>query len=117
MDVTSFLNRTNLSKADLLRKIGKDPKSSLISAYENGTSNPSFDVALKLLKAGMTPRELFGEEIDEILKAYYLNPKNPQVPERFDNENFREGVGEANKPMTREEVIQMVMKMKAEGKI
>ena len=93
MDIKSFLDRTNLTKADVLRKLGRDPKSSLLSAYQSGASLPSFDMALKLLKLGMTPKELFGEEIDEILKAYYTSV--PVIPQSFDTPEFREGVAKA----------------------
>lgn len=93
MDIKSFLDRTNLTKADVLRKLGRDPKSSLLSAYQSGASLPSFDMALKLLKLGMTPKELFGEEIDEILKAYYTS--DHVVPQSFDTPEFREGVAKA----------------------
>ncbi len=95
MDLKSFLDRTNLTKADVLRKLGRDPKSSLLSAYQSGASFPSFDMALKLLKLGMTPREMFGEEIDEILKAYYLDSNTPKIPQSFDSPEFREGVAKA----------------------
>ena len=95
MDLKSFLDRTNLTKADVLMKLGRDPKSSLLSAYQSGASFPSFDMALKLLKLGMTPRELFGEEIDEILKAYYLDSSAPKIPQSFDSPEFRGGVAKA----------------------
>lgn len=94
MDLKSFLDRTNLTKADVLRKLGRDPKSSLLSAYQSGASFPSFDMALKLLKLGMTPREMFGEEIDEILKSY-LDSSAPKIPQSFDSPEFREGVARA----------------------
>ena len=93
MDIKSFLDRTNLTKADVLRKLGRDPKSSLLSAYQSGASFPSFDMALNLLKLGMTPKELFGEDIDDILKAYYAS--SPTVPPSFDTPEFREGVAKA----------------------
>ena len=93
MDIKSFLDRTNLTKADVLRKLGRDPKSSLLSAYQSGASLPSFDMALKLLKLGMTPKELFGEEIDEILKDYYTSAQ--VIPQSFDTPVFREGVAKA----------------------
>lgn len=93
MDIKSFLDRTNLTKADVLRKLGRDPKSSLLSAYQSGASLPSFDMALKLLKLGMTPKELFGEEIDEILKDYYTSAQ--VIPQSFDTPEFREGVAKA----------------------
>ena len=63
VDIDSFLERTNRSKAGLLRELGLDPKSSLISAYEKGRSNPSYDVCAKLIELGATAKELFGEEL------------------------------------------------------
>lgn len=72
MDIKPFLNRTNRTKADLLRDLGMNPKSSLIAAYEKGRSNPSFDVVYKLLDLGMTPLELFGSEIEEKIRRYYV---------------------------------------------
>ena len=77
MDVESFLNRTGWSKADLLRELGMDPKSSLISSYIKNRSKPSFEVAEKLLKLGMTIKEMFGEEIDEIIRNAYLDEVRP----------------------------------------
>ena len=71
----------------------------------------------KLLEIGMTPKELFGEKIDELIKSYYLSSKNPQLPKNFDNKEFREGLALANKPMTKDEIIAVVMEMKAKGKI
>lgn len=111
MDVKSFLDRTHITKADLLRKLGKDPKSSLISAYQSGTSNPSIEIAVKLIKLGMTPLELFGEEIDSIFRKHYLGSAVP------DNQKFKEGVKIGDKPMTREEVISLFKLMKERGEI
>lgn len=114
MDIESFLNRTSRTKADLLRDLGMDPKSSLISSYQNGRSNPSFDVVGRLLKLGMAPIELFGKEIDDILRKYYqLNfpPKN------FDNPDFIEGMANVNNPNFKENIERIVMQMKSEGKI
>ncbi|MBO6063452.1 MAG: hypothetical protein J6P62_05705 [Bacteroidales bacterium] len=48
---------------------------------------------MKLLKLGMTPKELFGEEIDEILKDYYTSAQ--VIPQSFDTPEFREGVAKA----------------------
>lgn len=89
MDLKSFLDRTNLTKADVLRKLGRDPKSSLLSAYQSGASCPSFDMVLQLLKLGMTPLEMFGKEIDDILKAYYTEASAQNIPSSFDTPEFR----------------------------
>lgn len=72
MDVQSYLNRTKKTKADFLRELGKDPKSSLIAAYEKGRSDPSFAMVNKMLKLGMTPLEIFGKEIDDLIRHYYI---------------------------------------------
>lgn len=79
MDIEAFLNRTGRSKADLLRELGMDPKSSLISSYIKNRSNPSFEVAVKLLKLGMTIKEMFGEEIDAAIRKAYMNEIRPEA--------------------------------------
>lgn len=68
VNVESFLTRKNMTKVELCSALGIDPKSSLISAYEKGRSNPSYDMCVKLLGMGMTIEELFGVSIPE--KAY-----------------------------------------------
>lgn len=67
-----FLLRTGRSKADLLRDLGQDPKSSLIAAYVSGRSMPSYEMCVKLLNAGMSIEELFGKEIWENVKTQAL---------------------------------------------
>lgn len=103
MDIDAFLNRTHRTKADLLRDLGQDPKSSIISAYKAGRSKPSFDVCVKLLQLGMTPRELFGEEIDEVIRTNYSDTQKAPLPSEFDTPEFRAVIEKA------------VMDMKARG--
>lgn len=62
--IEEFLARTGRTKADVLRALGEDPKSSLLSAYSSGRSKPSFDMCQRLLLNGMTIAELFGEEVE-----------------------------------------------------
>ena len=62
------MTRTGRTKADLLRALGEDPKSSLLSAYASGRSKPSFDMCQRLLVNGMTISELFGEEVENYVK-------------------------------------------------
>lgn len=69
--IDKFLERTGRSKADVLRAVGEDPKSSLLSAYASGRSKPSFEMCQKLLMQGMTVRELFGKEVEDKIKAVY----------------------------------------------
>ena len=63
--------------------LGLDPKSSLISAYQSGRSNPSYEICSKLLLCGMSPKELFGELVSDKIKSFYmehLSPKNSDTP-------------------------------------
>lgn len=92
MDIDSFLNRTNKRKADLLRDLGMNPKSSLISAYISGASNPSYDVMLKLIELGITAQELFGEEIGSKL----VQNSAPSIPPELSNDpDFQKGLQQA----------------------
>lgn len=72
IDLKSFLNRSKMTKADLCRKIGLDPKSSLLSSYEKGRSDPSFSVCRQLLLAGMTVEELFGIDYKSLHREIML---------------------------------------------
>lgn len=106
MDIKAFLDRTNRSKADLLRELGLDPKSSLISAYISGRSRPSFDVVDKLIELGITAEELFGKEHADILirNSTTINPG--AFPKKlFDTPEFKE------------EVAKALAELNAEGKI
>ena len=85
IDIESFLDRMKMTKAELLRRIGEDPKSSILSAYEKGRSYPSFEMCAKLLKAGMKVAELFGIE-------YRVAPTPSNIPKGYDTPEFREGV-------------------------
>lgn len=69
--IDTYLRRTGMTKSALLRLIGEDPKSSILSAYEAGRSNPSYEKCVKLLLNGMTIDELFGDEIAQKVREYY----------------------------------------------
>lgn len=120
-DCNHFLQRNGWRQRDLAERLGLG--TSTVGMWCSGKSTPPYDVVVKLINLGITPEELFGEEINEKLKAYYLNPRNPQVPANFDNEAFRggiesaKGIDSANRPMTKEEIIQMIMDLKAKGEI
>lgn len=117
MDIESFLNRTNRSKADLLRELGRDPKSSLINSYIKSRSNPSFEIAVKLLRLGMSPLELFGPEIDEILRKHYGT--QDLLPKNFNDPGFMKGLDAAAdlESALNARVERMVLQMKAKGMI
>lgn len=53
-------------KAELCRRLGIDPKSNILSSYEKGRTNPSHEMAVKLLNLGMTVEELFGIPYNKI---------------------------------------------------
>lgn len=83
-----YLTRVNKTKADLLRSLGLDPKSSLINAYIKGRATPSYEMCSQLLKNGMTVEELFGDEIWDIAKQ---NAKFMEsfVPEALSDDECR----------------------------
>lgn len=119
MDVEAFLNRTGRSKADLLRDLGMDPKSSLISSYIKNRSNPSFEVAEKLLKLGMTIKEMFGEEIDTIIRKAYMDEIRPDAS---NDKDAKAGVERAlidmqARGIIKDEVAREIAAMKAKGLI
>lgn len=94
MDIEAFLIRTGLSKADLLRKLGLDPKSSLISAYIKERSKPSYEICEKLIKLGISAYELFDKEIaDELIRN--SSDKSLVIPKQFESPEFMEGVARA----------------------
>lgn len=119
MDIKSFLDRTNLSKADVLRKLGRDPKSSLLSAYQSGASLPSFDMTLKLLKLGMTIKEMFGEEIDAIVRKAYMDEVRPEAVDSNDAVNGVERAFAEMKArgLIKEEVAKEIAAMRSKGLI
>lgn len=71
-DLNSYIKRINCTKANLCRALDLDPTSSLSSSYIAGRCSPSFEICIKLLKHGMSIKEMFGEEIDEKIKNEYL---------------------------------------------
>jgi len=77
--IDTYLQRTGMTKSDLLRLIGEDPKSSILSSYAAGRSNPSYEKCVKLLMNGMTIEELFGEEIAQKVRDYYKNSEHKSI--------------------------------------
>ena len=83
MKIEEFLTRKWLTKADFLRILGEDPKSSILSSYAKGRSGPSFEMLQKMMLNGMYIDEAFD---DDVAKAIYAtieekktvqNPKSP----------------------------------------
>ena len=115
IDLLSFLRRVNMTQAELSKALDTTPGN--VNRWAKREGVPSFGLCKELLKLGMTPRELFGEEIDELIKANYLKARDPKIPKTFDNKEFREGVAISNKPMTKEEIVALVLDMKSKGEI
>jgi transcriptional regulator with XRE-family HTH domain len=74
MDIKTFLNRKSLTKAALCRLLGIDPKSSILSSYEKGRSNPSYEICEKLIPLGASAQELFGKELGDMLVSNSTAP-------------------------------------------
>lgn len=79
VDIKSFIERKGMRKADLCRALGMDSTSSLMSSYEKGRSDPSYDKCEKLIRLGITVQELFGDELGNLLLENSLRAK-PQSP-------------------------------------
>lgn len=46
-----------------------------------------------------------------------MNARYPQLPKMFDNKEFREGISLANSPKLRDEIIDLVKKLKSTGQV
>ncbi len=96
MDMKSFLNRMGMTKAELCRRLGIDPKSSVVGAYEKGRSNPSFEICEKLIPLGITAQELFGKKLgDTLVSNSSVMPSLP--PEIANNPEFAVSLDQALK--------------------
>lgn len=115
IDILSFLQRVNMTQAELSKALDTTPGN--VNRWAKREGVPSFGLCKKLLELGMTPKELFGEEIDELIKAHYMNARDPQLPKMFDNKEFREGISLANSPKLRDEIIDLVKKLKSTGQV
>lgn len=62
-DINGFLNRMNLSHADLASKIQESR--SKVSGWAAGYRRPDYDCIAKLLLAGMTINEMFGDKVEK----------------------------------------------------
>ncbi len=114
-DCNRFLHRNGWRQKDLAERLGLG--TSTVGMWCSGKSNPPYEVIVELIKLGITPEELFGDEINEQLKAFYLSVSNPQLPSRVDNKEFREGMAKSDHPLTREEVIDLFKELSSKGEI
>ena len=93
IDVKSFIKRKGVSKADLCRELEIDPKSSLMSSYEKGRSNPSYEKCEKLIRFGISAKELFGEELGGMLLGNSMDvaeieKADPKEPIDYEDPKF-----------------------------
>lgn len=114
MDIKSFLRRNRMTKAELCRRLGVGPKSSLLNAYEKGLSNPSFEICEKLIPLGITAQELFGEELGGTLVGNSIT--KPQFPPEIANDpDFLAGRNQAFKDIETKIEARITAKLKAKG--
>lgn len=93
-DCNHFLHRNGWRQRDLAERLGLG--ASTVGMWCAGKSTPPYEVIVGLIKLGVTPSELFGEEIDSILQRFYsVKPTG----------NYREEEGE--KPITRAEAVEI----------
>lgn len=92
-DCNTFLRRMGWGQKDLANRL--EIGTSTVGMWCIGKSTPTYPVILKLLQLGMTPRELFGDEIDAKMRSFYAGADGAQIPSAFDTPEFREGVAKA----------------------
>jgi len=73
IDFLSFMSRQKISQSELAEAL--DVHQSAVSQYVSGKSGVVFDKVEKLVELGITPEELFGENVgkkmrDAIIKDY-----------------------------------------------
>jgi len=73
IDFLSFMNRKKISQTELAEVL--DVHQSAVSQYVSGKSGVVFDKVEKLVELGITPEELFGENVgkkmrDAIIRDY-----------------------------------------------
>ena len=96
-DCTAFLRRMGWGQKDLAERL--EIGTSTVGMWCIGKSTPTYPVIEKLLHLGMTPKELFGDEIDGMMRSYYMESGGIAVPAAFDSPEFREGVAKAIEDM------------------
>lgn len=92
-DCNTFLRRMGWGQKDLAERLGIG--TSTVGMWCIGKSTPTYPMIEKLLQLGMTPKELFGDEIDAKLRALYASSDGALVTAAFDSPEFREGVAKA----------------------
>lgn len=76
MDIEGFLRRTGKKQKELAEELGISV--GMVQALKTGRSSTTLSVCSRLLLAGMTVRELFGDDVWEAVKTSSFH-------ERMDN--------------------------------
>lgn len=66
MDLQKFLRRTKMSQRELAEALGVS--TSMVTLLKQGRTEATFSTCRKLLLAGMTVGELFGDDVWEVVK-------------------------------------------------
>lgn len=73
MDILGFLGRRKMTQTELAALLGIAPQN--VSRWAKGDGVPSYDVCSRLLRLGMTTRELFGIDSPEPETSHETPPK------------------------------------------
>lgn len=113
-DCNSFLRRMGWSQKDLAKRVSKG--TSTVGMWCTGSSCPPYEVIEKLIHLGIIPKELFGDEIDEIFLNYY---RSQNLIPNINDPGFMKGLDAAADPESalNARVERMVLQMKAKGLI
>jgi len=93
IDFLSFMNRKKISQTELAEVL--DVHQSAVSQYVSGKSGVVFDKVEKLVELGITPEELFGENVgkkmrDSIIRDYLS--KSGEITNQNPLEIVKEGL-------------------------
>ena len=96
-DCNSFINRKGWKQRELAQKL--DVGTSTVGMWCTGKSTPPYDVISKLIELGISPVELFGEELaSKLEKNSSIAPTeglSPQMQEMLNHPDFIAGMKKA----------------------
>lgn len=116
-DCNSFLRRMGWRQKDLSERLGIS--TSTVGMWCAGKSTPAIETAEKLIRLGMTPKELFGAEIDAIIRKIYIDEIRPEAA---DDKSAVSGVERAvidmkARGIIKDEVAKEIAAMRSKGLI
>lgn len=109
-DCTAFIRRMGWRQKDLAERLNIG--TSTVGMWCTGKSTPPYENIMGLIKLGITMKELFGEDVAEIIMRQYM-------PEAAKNTEFLEGLKAANDPESALNAIveRKILEMKEKGLI